>query len=396
MNNQEMKAPTRKEIMQMVYEHWSPKREEESIALEDACGRIVSRDVYAVNTLPLVRASAMDGIAVKSADFADGKMPDTEKWDYGVDYIRADTGDDFMDDFDAVIPIEEVQMKDGRLTLTCDPKEIAPGKCVRPSGSMVKEGELLLPKGYKITPYRMAALATGGVKTVWVAKKPRVTFIPTGSELIPAGHVPERGQNIESNSLMIRELAKEWGARIDCMPVIRDQMTELEDALLAALKESDIVLINGGSSKGSEDYSIPLIQKYGEVLQHYVSSAPGRPMSVSLVHGKLIINVPGPTLAAFAVADWAVRPAISYYLQAEEKMSDEVDVILEKELKSPPFMEIYTRVIVSERDGVYYAAPLSREARMEDGFGRCNGILVTELGRKGYQAGDKAKVKMIV
>ncbi len=393
MNRQEMKAPTRKEIMQMVYERWNPNREEECVALEEACGRIVSKDVFASNTLPLVRASAMDGIAVRSADFSEGKMPDTEAWIYGVDYIRADTGDDFSDDFDAVIPIEEVRMENDRVILSCDPKEICPGKCVRPSGSMVKEGELLLPKGYKITPYRMAALATGGVKQVWVLKKPRVTFIPTGSELIPAGQVPGRGQNIESNSLMIRELAKEWGAEIACMPVIKDQMTELEDALMSAVEASDIVLINGGSSKGSEDYSIPLIEKYGQVLQHYVSSAPGRPMSVSLVQDKLIINVPGPTLAAFAVADWAVRPAISYYLQSVEQVSHEVEAILEKELKSPPFMEIYTRVIVTKREGIYYAMPLGRDARMEDGAGRCNGILVTELGRKGYQAGDKVKIK---
>ncbi|MCD7982479.1 MAG: molybdopterin molybdotransferase MoeA [Clostridiales bacterium] len=395
MSPKEKNAPKRREIVQMILDNWHPERGEECIPLTESCGRVVSRDVAAVNTLPVVRSSAMDGIAVKSAAFADGQMPDTESWVYGEDYVRADTGDDFPDAFDAVIQIEQVEMLEKGIRLSVNPKEIVPGRCVRPSGSMVKAGELLLPAGSRITPYRLASLATGGVKEVRVAKKPVVTFLPTGSELIPAGQEPKRGENIESNSLMIREFVREWGGEIVCRPVIKDQMRDLEEALLSAVESSDIVLINGGSSKGSEDYSIPLIEEYGTLLQHYVASAPGRPMSVSLVRDKLVINVPGPTLAALAVSDWAVRLAISYFLREAAKPSDEIEVILEEKLMSPPFMEIYTRVIVTEREGVYYARPLGREARMEDGAGRCNGILVTELGRKGYQAGEKARVKLL-
>lgn len=395
MTEQEKNAPSRNEIVEMMCQAWKPEREEECIPLTEACGRVLARDAYASNTLPLVRASAMDGIAVKSEAFSDGTMPDTSDWVLGEDYVRADTGDDFPDAYDAVIPIEEVELKEKGIRLSCDPAAIVPGKCVRPSGSMVRKGELVVPKGYKLTPYRMASLATAGVKEVWVVRKPVVTFIPTGSELIPAGETPQRGQNIESNGLMIRELVTGWGAEYRSLPIVKDQMTQLEGALLAAVEQSDIVLINGGSSKGSEDYSIPLIEKYGEVLQHYVRSAPGRPMSVSLVKHTLVINIPGPTLAAFAVCDWAARRAISHFLDVAEDLGKEVEVILDKEVKCPPFMEIYTRVIVEERDGVYHATPLGRDSRMDDGAGRCNGILVTELGRHGYQTGDHAHVKLI-
>lgn len=395
MNPKERNAPKRNEIVQMMLDNWHPGRKEERISLAEACGRVVSRDVFAENTLPVVRSSAMDGIAVKSAAFAEGRMPDTESWVYGEDYVRADTGDDFPDDYDAVIQIEQVEMLEAGIRLSVDPKEIVPGRCVRPSGSMVRAGERILPAGTRITPYRLASLATGGVKELWVAKKPVVTFLPTGSELIPAGREPERGENIEANSLMIREFIREWGGEPVCRPVIRDQMHDLEKALLSAVETSDIVLINGGSSKGSEDYSIPLIEEYGTLLQHYVASAPGRPMSVSLVRNRLVINIPGPTLAALAVSDWAVRPAVSYFLREEAKPSGEIEAVLEEKLMSPPFMEIYTRVIVTEREGTCYARPLGREARMEEGTGRCNGILVTELGKKGYQAGEKVRVKLL-
>ena len=162
-----------------------------------------------------------------------------------------------------------------------------------------------------------------------------------------------------------------------------------------AVEQSDIVLINGGSSKGSEDLSIPLLQEMGQVLQHYVRSAPGRPMSVSLVGQTLVINVPGPTLAAFAVCDWAVKPAVLRYQGYAETDATEIEAVLEKDLNSPPFMEIYTRVILTKKEGKWYAKPLGRAASMEDGAGKCNGILVTELGRKGYKAGETVKIKNI-
>lgn len=395
MSEKERNAPSRAEIMQLIRQNWEPERGEEYVSLEEAGGRIASRDVFSVHTIPVVRASAMDGIAVRSADFADDVMPDTENWQYGVDYIRADTGDDFADDFDAVIAIEDVRMLERGLRLSCSPSAVQSGANVRPCGSTVKEGELLIPKGYEITPLRMAALATGGIAKVWVYKKPIVAFIPTGSELIPAGQALKRGQNIDANSLLIRELARQWGADVKLMPIVKDQMKEMKQALTEALKEADLVLINGGSSKGSEDYSIPLLEKEGTVLQHYVRSAPGRPMSVSLVRGKLVLNIPGPTFATMAVSDWAVQPAIDFYYERKDRIERVIQAQLESDLKCPPFMEIYTRVIVRRQDGIFYAAPLRRDARMEDGFGRCNGILVTELGRNGYQKGETVSVKLI-
>lgn len=396
MTEKEKNAPTRAEIMNLLFESWNPKRTAETVPLDGACGRITAEDVYAVNTIPVVRSSAMDGIAVRSADFAGGVMPDTRSWEYGVDYIRADTGDDFDDRFDAVIAIEDVIKEDGeQIVLTCDPAEIKSGRCVRPQGSMVKAGELLIPQGYEITPLRLAALATGGVKEVRVMKRPVVAFLPTGSELIPAGTPLQRGQNIDANSLLMRELIRSFGGEPMLLPIVKDQMTQLESALLSALENADIVLINGGSSKGSEDYSIVLIEKYGTVLQHYVRSAPGRPMSVSIVHKKLIVNVPGPTFAAMAVSDWAVKPAIDHYLERVDQLPQTVTAVMEEDMMSPPFMEIYKKVIVRFEDGVYYAKPLEREARMDDGSGRCNGILVTELGKKGYQKGEQVQIKLI-
>ncbi len=149
---EERNALTREAIMNLVAARWEPDRQEECVPLTKARGRIVSRDACAVNTLPIVRASAMDGIAVRSADFADGAIPDTSGWVRGKDFVRADTGDDFPDEFDAVIRIENAEILEQGVRLTIRPEEVKPGFNVRPSGSLIREGELILPKGHLVTP----------------------------------------------------------------------------------------------------------------------------------------------------------------------------------------------------------------------------------------------------
>lgn len=103
------KFTTCKQALAMLFEKWEPACGTEAVPVTQALNRIPAREYTALHSIPVVRASAMDGVAVQSARFADG-MPDTSGWRLGEDYVRADTGDDFDDRFDAVIPIEEVTL----------------------------------------------------------------------------------------------------------------------------------------------------------------------------------------------------------------------------------------------------------------------------------------------
>lgn len=175
--------PSREEALADFFAAWEPARSVEYVALDDAVGRVLACDLASTNTLPVVRASSFDGIAVKSAAFANG-MPDTSSWKPGVDYVRADTGDDFPDAFDAVVMIEKaVVREDGSVTFD-DDVTVEPGSGVRPAGSTLRAGEPLMSAGSIIRPTDLAALAMGGTTMVPVRVKPRVAFIPTGSELV--------------------------------------------------------------------------------------------------------------------------------------------------------------------------------------------------------------------
>lgn len=110
------KLPTRKQVIETLFEKWIPEDRTEMIPVDEALNRVLARDYTASCTIPVVRASSMDGVAVMSGRFQSG-MPDTSGWKNGEDFCRADTGDDFDDRYDAVIPIEAVNLIDSNSIL---------------------------------------------------------------------------------------------------------------------------------------------------------------------------------------------------------------------------------------------------------------------------------------
>lgn len=261
---EEMQYPTRQWVMEQLFQHWNPEPETERISVEEALGRVPAENQYARHAILVVRASAMDGVGVRSADFAEG-IPDTSGWQMGREFVRADTGDDFDDQYDAVIRIEDVDL-DENGTLTIHPEvQVRPGLGVRPRGSMLREGELLVQANRPLRPVDLAVLVMGGVRDLSVYRKPRVAFIPTGSELIPAGAPLTRGKNYDSNSILVQGMLTEMGAEPVLYPIVKDDWQSLEEALDRALGQADLVILNGGSSKGGEDFNARLIPRPGDL-----------------------------------------------------------------------------------------------------------------------------------
>ncbi|MDR0641486.1 MAG: molybdopterin molybdotransferase MoeA [Treponema sp.] len=351
---------SRAEVIEKLFALWTPRRETETLPLEQSHGRICGADLRSRLSLPELRSSGGDGIAVRSADFA-GPFPDTSTWREGFNYIRADTGDDFDDRFDAVIMIEALTFnEDGGFSLPPG-FNVLPGMNVRGRGDLVMEGDLLLKRGLPIRACDMGALAMGGITEVPVLRKPVTAFIPTGNELVPPGAIPKRGQNIDSNSVMIRHLLLEMGAEPLIFPIVRDEAGIIRGVLEEALERADLVLVNGGSSKGAEDHNARLLAEMGQVLSHGVNSAPGRPLCVALIGGKPVINLPGPMLATYFGADWCIRGIICRALGIPVPQRPKVKAVLKGEggpRKLPEGFELFCRVAL-ERTGSGYEASLA-------------------------------------
>lgn len=386
--------PSREEALADFFAAWEPPMRTEHVTLDDAVGRVLACDVVSANTLPVVRASSFDGIAVKSAAFASG-LPDTSAWRLGVDYVRADTGDDFPDEFDAVVMIEKAAIQpDGSVVLDDDVR-VEAGSGVRAAGSTLRAGEPLLSAGSIVRPTDLAALAMGGVAMVPVRRKPRVAFIPTGSELVPAGIKPRRGQNVDTNSLMCKHLLIEYGAEPLVFPIVHDDPAELERAFEAALSTADVVVVNGGSAVGEEDFNVRLIERRGTVVHHYIAAVPGRPLMMAVVDGKPVIDLPGPTMAAYFGSEWCLQAITARFLGIPVHRCPTVTARAEAAKSSIPKMANIGRVHLTRDDEGYTARFLNFKAGELAACMTSNAQRVSPLGEAGWEKGDLLEVELL-
>ncbi len=390
------RSATRTDALRELCERWRPAPATEVVGLADACGRVTAEEVRALYSLPVKRSSKRDGIAVRAADFTAG-APDTAAWMRGADYAQADTGDDFPDAFDAVIAAEAIAYDDrGALRIVDFPSDLRPGDGVNPCGSIVRADEVLASARTRLTPELVASLAVGGHAQVRVLTGPRVAFIPTGSELVPFGTYPRRGQNLEANSLLVRGMLKTWGAEVVCYPIVRDDEEALEAALDRALAAADIVLVNGGSSRGEEDFNSRLLERRGAYFRHGVRAVPGRPVGIALIDGKPVVNVPGPVLAAFLSMDWLVRGLVAHYQGVPMPRRPVVRARLSEDVSKPEAFERLVRVsLAPDGDGGYVCAPLPQPMTLAQTLRSSDGMLALPIGAARAEAGGVFDVELL-
>lgn len=388
------KLTSRQEALTTLFEKWSAKAETEFIPLANALNRIPVGEYFALHSIPVVRASAMDGIAVDSSRFALG-IPDTSLWQRDTDYVRADTGDDFDDRFDAVIKIEDADILPSGGLHIHEGIEVSPGMNVRGEGSSFKKGTKLIDSGLPLRPTDLVALAMGGVLEVEVYKKPRVAFIPTGSELIPIGAPLRRGCNYDTNSLMVKLTLEEMGAEPIMLPIVRDDMEKLSETLHHALNTADIVIINGGSSKGDEDFNTRLLATEGELLFHGVSAAPGKPMGMAMINGKPVINVAGPSVAAFYGLEWCIRPIVRRFLGLPTPEKVKIKGKLTRDFRGGSPIDFLCRVEVRRTSDGYTITPLDRGQADMPATMRTNAMYISPIGDKYYAVGDELEVELL-
>ena len=307
---------TRHEAMRDVLDAWEFERRVETVAVADALGRVAAADVVSKNELPNKLTSNMDGIAVyfENIEALDPDAPDTSAWKRGKDWQFCNTGIGMPSDFDTAIPIEWVEVSDDdeRVTLSRLPERR--GNATTEPGANLQKGDVLVRAGEELTPALLGVLNMGGHTKVSVVKRPVVAFIPTGNELVDAGKRLGKGKNVESNAVMICAKLQQWGAEPLRYPIIPDDWAKLEKTLADASKKADIVVINAGSSKGSDDFTCEILEKNGEMLHHMLAQGPGRHSSGAILNGKPVIGISGPPMGAEFTVDWMVKPLVDRYL----------------------------------------------------------------------------------
>lgn len=282
----------------------------EEVPLDEAFGRTLAADARALVTLPNCLTCNMDSVALRWSDFENG-MPDVSGWTRGVEWQFANTGVGMPEGFDTAIAIENAVVSADNQTLErilTAPSRLNAG--TSPAGSRMHEGDLVAAAGTVVTPLVAAALAGAGHTTAQVVARPRVAFIPTGNELVEPGREVPRGKNIESNSLVVRGKVLAWDGVPVVFPIVPDDPAEIEKAVRKACDEADIVVLNAGSSKGSDDWAMEMLEQIGQVFNHETNHGPGHHSSYSLVDETPIVGISGPPLGAAFTTDFYLKPLI--------------------------------------------------------------------------------------
>ncbi|MDR2360679.1 MAG: molybdopterin molybdotransferase MoeA [Oscillospiraceae bacterium] len=403
--------PTRAEVLKRFFSQWSAPIKTEFVYTANAFGKTLAADAYAQCDRPVVRASSMDGVGVRSAEFACSLVELNNKasnWKLGVDYCRADTGDDFPDEFDAVVPIEDVDLLPGGLRFHDDMERITAGHNVIKQGEQLRKGAVIVRKGTKLTACDLGALCIGAVDKAEVYKNPVVAFIPTGNELVPLGTLPERGQGVDSNSLMVRLMMLEMGAEPLIFPITRDDKAALTAAFDEAFAKADVVVLGAGSSKGEEDYCHTLLSSRGTIIAHGVAAAPGKPLSLAIVDGKPCVNTAGPPLACFNGFDWCVRAIVNAYLGHAPIFGESdslppqitrrtISAVLAEpiDVGQDERFEAIVRIDLERAAAGYIAHPVSHRTRHHTNALIADGLYTAKIPPEPTAKGDKIEIQIL-
>ena len=377
---------------------------------ENACKRILAEPIWAKISSPHYHASAMDGFAVKASSTV-GALPtlplDLMCSQANPQAYYLDTGDSLPAWADAVIPIENVEPIDKSGNLAHNLRKpnkirirsaVTPWSHVRPMGEDMIATQLVLPAGHEIRPIDLGAIAACGHTFICVSRKPKVGILPTGSELIPIGVEAKSGDIIEFNSIILASQINSWGGQATRFPITPDHFELLLEKTIEAAKNNDLVLINAGSSAGSEDFTADIVTKLGHLLIHGIAVRPGHPVIIGLLsienRSVPVIGVPGYPVSTALTGEIIIQPLISKWLGRKPFVQETIKASLTKKITSPAGDDDFIRVVVGKVGNRYLAAPLSKGAGVITSLVRADGITILGRGVQGLPAGSEIDVNL--
>ena len=363
----------------------------ESINTIDAVGRVCSKAIFAEVCDPTYNASAMDGIAVCSADTINASELKPLVLKEGQ-YQYVNTGNAINQPYDSVIMIEDViNNEDGTISIIAPSK---PWQHIRCIGETVVATEMVVPSKYIIRELDLGAILASGNSKIEVYKKPRVAVIPTGNEMVEDTKDLQKGKLMESNSRVMSALVKLYGGEPNRYGICIDDEALLEETIKKAVKENDAVLINAGSSAGTKDYTKKIIERLGKVYTHGLAIKPGKPTILGIIDGKPVIGVPGYPVSAYIVMEKGVKEVIARMLNIEPIPRTKVNAIMTKRVVSSLKNEEFIRVALGYVEGKLVATPMERGAAAVMSMVKADGIVDLDRNTEGIEAGETVEVEL--
>lgn len=387
-----------------------PVREQETLALMQAHGRILARDVISPISVPPHDNSAMDGYALRGAELQAGQASRLKvvgtalagaAWQGTVstgECVRIMTGAIMPAGLDTVAPQELVQTEGD--TVLVPPGLLQAGDNRRLLGEDLMAGQPALPAGARLTQAACGLLASLGLPTVPVWRRPKVAYFSTGDEILSLGEAPREGAVYDSNRYTVAGMVQSLGCELIDMGVVRDEPAALEQAFRDAAAQADAVITSGGVSVGEADHTKAMMKKLGDVAFWRIAMRPGRPMAVGRItqgeRAALLFGLPGNPVAVMVTFAAFVRPALQQLMGWQAPALPMLKAKSQEALRKKPGRTEYQRGIVSTNA----AGELVVRTTGNQGSGvlssmvKANGLIVLSHHQGHVAVGDAVDVMM--
>jgi molybdopterin molybdotransferase len=381
-----------------------PVARRQAVLLEEAVGRRSARTVRAGHPVPPFRRATWDGYALVARTtsratraapvrlrltgevFAD--TPSKRPIRAG-DAVAIATGGPLPPGADAVVIFEDVTVEDGHVVVSAP---VPLGDRVADVGEDFPRGTALVARDELLTPPRLGALAAAGEARVEVWARPRVAILPNGNELRLARERLSFGTIHESNNASLAALAHGFGAEVTTHAPVPDDEGAIEAVIRRAMRDTDLLLVTGGSSVGEHDFLPTIFPRLGRMLFHGIAVRPGKPTLAVRSGPTLVVGMPGHPTSCLANGLWLIAPVLSRMSHAGEVPWPERTVTLAEPYEVPT--STFSTVVPLEIRGSE-AWPTFRTSSSITSLVRANAYALLPPGRPTLRRGEVVVARVL-
>ena len=371
---------------------------EESVGLESAMGRVLSKDVFSDIDMPPFNKSAVDGFACRMDDIHSGSLlrvietiPAGQvpgKSVHPGECSRIMTGSMLPEGANTVIMVEDTQMISAE-TIKFLKETTSKNICY--VAEDIKTGQKVLDKGTLVRPAHLAVLAAVGNTEIWVSQQPQLGIISTGNELVEPDQKPAGSQIRNSNAVQLYAQTRQIPAGCSYFGIAGDSPETLKDKIAIGLAGSDIVILTGGVSMGDFDYVPAAMESLGAtILFKSVAIQPGRPTVFARYNDKFIFGLPGNPVSSFVLFELMVKPFVLKMMGCEPDFRNISLPMGVDYSRKKSFRKSVIPVVIE--NGAVYPLEYHGSAHI-NAYTKANGMMIMDTGQTEIKKGDPADVR---
>ena len=310
---------------------------------------------------------------------------------------RISTGGMLPEGSDSVVMVEKTESVDDHSIEIYT--SVPPGNDIIIKGEDYRKGDTIIPAGCRLRPQDVGLLAAFGCDPVNVYKQPIVGIISTGDEIVPVSKAPGPAEVRDINTYSLAGFVKKAGAIPVSFGIVKDNYDELLDVSKKAIEQCDIVILSGGSSVGSRDFTIDVLSSLpdSDILVHGVSISPGKPTILAKTRGKAFWGLPGHVVSSMIVFKVIVRPFIEHMggVSEENRKQLHVKARMTRNISSAQGRIDCIRVKLELNDGVFFAEPVLGKSGLINTMVKADGIVMVDMNSEGLEEGAEVDVVQI-